>query len=64
MKQLTGSKFGKEYDKAVYSHTVYLTYIQKTSWERLGWMNSAGIKITRRNINNFRDAGDHSNGRK
>ena len=26
--QLTGSKLGKEYDKAVYCHSVYLTYIQ------------------------------------
>ena len=28
MKQLTSSKLGKEYDKAVYCHSVYLTYIQ------------------------------------
>ena len=31
MKQWTGSKLGKEYDKAVYCHLVYLTYMQSTS---------------------------------
>ena len=31
MEQLTGSKLGKEYIKAVYSHLVYLTYMQSTS---------------------------------
>ena len=31
--QLTGSKLGKEYDKAVYCHSVYLTYIQSPSCE-------------------------------
>ena len=35
---LTGSKLGKEYAKAVYCHPVYLTYIQSTSCEMLGWM--------------------------
>ena len=28
MEQETGSKLGKEYDKAVYCHLAYLTYIQ------------------------------------
>ena len=36
--QLTGSKLGKEYDKAVYCHLVYLIYMQSTSCEILGWM--------------------------
>ena len=31
MEQLTGSKLGKEYDKAVYCHPAYLTYMQSTS---------------------------------
>ena len=31
MEQETGSKLGKEYVKAVYCHTVYLTYIQTTT---------------------------------
>ena len=39
MEQLTGSKLGKEYDKAVYCHPAYLTYMQSTSCERLGWVN-------------------------
>ena len=29
---------GKEYVKAVYCHSVYLTYMQSTSCEMLGWM--------------------------
>ena len=36
--QQTGSKSGKEYVKAVYCHLAYLTYMQSTSWEMLGWM--------------------------
>ena len=39
MEQLTGSKLKKEYDKAVYYHLVYLTYIQSASLGILGWMN-------------------------
>ena len=35
MEQQTGSKSGKEHIKAVYS---YLTYMQSTSCEMLGWM--------------------------
>ena len=38
MEQQTGSKSGKEYIKAVYCHPAYLTYMQSTSWETLGWM--------------------------
>ena len=37
MEQWTGSKLGKEYPKAVYCHPDYLTYMQSTSWETLGW---------------------------
>ena len=37
MEQQTGSKLGKEYFKAVYCHSVYLTYMQSTTWEMLGW---------------------------
>ena len=39
MEQWTGSKLGKEYDKAVYCLPVYLTYVPSTSWEMVGWMN-------------------------
>ena len=48
---------GKEYDKAVYCHLTYLTYMQSTSCEMLGWIDSqTGIKIARRNINSLRYA--------
>ena len=39
MKQLTGSKLGKEYGKTVYCHPAYLTAMQSTSCEMPGWMN-------------------------
>ena len=37
MEQQTGSKQEKEYIKAVYCHPAYLTYMQNTSRETLGW---------------------------
>ena len=37
LEQQTGSKKEKEYVKAVYRHPAYLTYMQSTSWEALGW---------------------------
>ena len=37
MEQQTGSKLGKEHIKAVYCHPAYLTCMQSTSWETLGW---------------------------
>ena len=37
MERQTGSKLGKEYAKAVYCHPAYLTYMQSTSCEMLGW---------------------------
>ena len=39
MEQLTGSKLGKEYLKAVYCLRVYLTSMQSTSCDIPGWMN-------------------------
>ena len=38
MEQQTGSKSGKEYVKAVHCHPAYLTSVQSTSCEMLGWM--------------------------
>ena len=38
MEQQTGSKLGKEYVKAIHFHPVYLTCMQSTSCEMLGWM--------------------------
>ena len=42
--QQTGSKLGKEYIKAVYCHSAYLTYMQSTSWEMLDWMKHNWIQ--------------------
>ena len=42
-----------------YCHPAYLTYMQSTSWETLGWRkHKLEIKIAGRNINNFRYADD------
>ena len=38
MEQQTGSKFEKEYIKAVCCHPACLTYKQTTSCKMLGWM--------------------------
>ena len=38
MEQLTGSKLGKQYVKAVYCHPAYLTYMQSISRKMLGWI--------------------------
>ena len=37
MEQQTGSKLGKEKVKSVYCHSAYLTHMQSTSCEMLGW---------------------------
>jgi len=39
VEQLTGSKLEKEYNKAVYRHPAYLTYMQSISCKMLDWMN-------------------------
>ena len=36
--QLSGSKLEKEYIKAIYCHSAYLTYTQNASCEMPGWM--------------------------
>ena len=38
MEQQTDSKQGKGYVKAVYCHPAFLTYMQSTLCEMLGWM--------------------------
>ena len=38
MEQQTGSKLEKEYIKAVYCHSAYLTYMQSTSCKIPDWM--------------------------
>ena len=50
---------GQEYIKAIYCHPAYLAYMQGTSYETLVLDESqAGIKISGRNISNFRYADD------
>ena len=39
MEQWTSLKLGKEYDRAVYCHLAYLTYMQSTSCKMPGWVN-------------------------
>ena len=39
MEQQTSSKLGKEYIKALYCHSPYLTCMQSTSCKIPGWMN-------------------------
>ena len=39
MEKQTGSKLGKEYDKAIYCYPVYLTHMQITSCKMPGWLN-------------------------
>ena len=43
MKQLTGSKLGKEYDKAVYHHPAYLTSMQSTSC-KMSWLDDSQLE--------------------
>ena len=38
IEQMTGSKLGREYNKAVYCHPAYLTSMQSTSSETPDWM--------------------------
>ena len=57
MEQQTGSKWEKEYIKAVYCQPAYLTYMQSMRNPGLEEVQT-GIKIARRNINNLRYADD------
>ena len=58
MEQQTGSKQEKEYVKAVYCHPAYLTYMQSTSWETLGWKKHKLESRLPDIINNLRYADD------
>ena len=58
IEQLSGSKLGKEYIKALYCYLAYLNSIQSTSCEIPLDESQAGIKISRRNVNNLRYAYD------
>ena len=55
MKQQTGSKLGKEYVKAIYCHSAYLTLHAKyIMWNARLDEAQAEIKIARKNINDLR----------
>ena len=59
MEQQTGSRSGKEYIKAIYCLPTYLTYMQSTSWEMLGWIkDKLELRFAGRNIKNLRYADD------
>ena len=58
MVKQTGSKLGKEYIKAIYCHTTYLTHIEYIMRNAGLGEAQTGIKIAGRNINDFRYADD------
>ena len=56
---MTGSKLGKECIKPVYWHPAYLTSMQSTSCEMMGWMkHKLESRLLGGNINNLRYADD------
>ena len=63
VEQLTGLKLKKEYNKAVYCHPVYLTYMQSIPCEMPGCMS---YKLELRLLGEISTTSDiyHSNGRK
>ena len=58
MEQLTGSKLGKEYFKAALLCCLLKLYAEYIIGNNRLDESQAGIKIARRNINNFRYADD------
>ena len=58
MEQQTGSKSGKEYVKAVYSHCLLNLYAEYIMQNAKLDEAQAGINIARRNINNLRYGND------
>ena len=58
MEQQTGSNQEREYVKAVYCHPAYYLYAEYIMRNAGLEEAQAGIKITRRNINNLRCADD------
>ena len=54
-----GSKLEKEYVKAIYCHSAYLTYVQSTSCEMPGWMkHKLELRLPGEKSNNLRYADD------
>ena len=59
MEEQTGSKLGKEYVMAVYCHPAYFNLYAQYIMHSAGLDEAqAGIKISRRSINNLRYADD------
>ena len=58
MEQQTGSKYEKEYIKAVYCHPAYLTFVQSTSCKMPDWMKHKMESRLLGDINNLRYADD------
>ena len=59
MDQWTGSQLGKEYVKAVYCQSAYLTSMYSTSWEVPAWMkHKLETRLLGKNSNNLRYAVD------
>ena len=58
IKQQIGSKLEKNYFKAVYCHSAYLTFAEYIMQNIRLDESQAGIKIARRNINSLRHADD------
>ena len=58
MEQWTASKLGKEYVKAVYCHLAFNLYAEYIMWNTGLDEAQAGMKISGRNINNFRYVDD------
>ena len=58
VEQQTVSKQEKEYIKVVYCHPAYLTSMQSTSWETLGWKKHKLESRLPGEINNLRYADD------
>ena len=58
MEQQTSSKLGKEYDKALFCHPAYLTYMQSTSFKMwAGWITSWN-RDCQKKISNLRHIDD------
>ena len=58
MEQLTGSKQGKEYIKAVYFYPTYSIYVQNISCETQAGWSTTWNQDCGRNINNLKYADD------
>ena len=58
MEQQNGSKWDKEYIKAVYCHPAYLTSMQSTSCEMPGWMKHKLESRFLGDVNNLRYTDD------